>query len=296
MGIQMEKVCNTPSIDIVSLSDYSFFVLEELSNDGVVHTQEIVQYKIRFSDIERVVLHSEYVNNERIINFNVDSEANKLVVYSQMPKLKEGYNFKCTIFDLFKSKILFEQLVTNTELHGRLESGLYTLIDGHIYYNNQVIKIRYDLIEHAQGNIYNEEQIFDYYGNIFTLEDGEKVSANFPMDSRCMNKLVYIIKSPSKFKVSRFMVLPYLHENRIYLNRKKVNTEYFYTAIDPECPVYFKNLYGQALFNKYQRQKSIMCMNLSESKYYIYSERGILRNRIDFKAITNQDGKISAVS
>lgn len=28
------------------------------------------------------------------------------------------------------------------------------------------------------------------------------------------------------------MILPYLHERRIYLNRKKSNTNYFYTSID----------------------------------------------------------------
>ena len=28
------------------------------------------------------------------------------------------------------------------------------------------------------------------------------------------------------------MILPYLHERRVYLNRKKENTNYFYTTID----------------------------------------------------------------
>ena len=28
------------------------------------------------------------------------------------------------------------------------------------------------------------------------------------------------------------MILPYLHDSRIYLNRLKLNTEYFYTSID----------------------------------------------------------------
>lgn len=27
------------------------------------------------------------------------------------------------------------------------------------------------------------------------------------------------------------MILPYLHERRIYLNQKKVNTNYFYTSV-----------------------------------------------------------------
>lgn len=28
------------------------------------------------------------------------------------------------------------------------------------------------------------------------------------------------------------MITPYLHDNRIYLNRLKINTEYFYTSIE----------------------------------------------------------------
>lgn len=148
----LDVVCKTPSIDIIELNDNCFFLLEEKHNEqGELHTQEIVQYLVSFSNLERVVIHTEYVSTEVIINFNVDHMANKLIIYSKLPKLKEGHNFKCTIFDLLKNKIVFEQLVTNTELHGRLESGIYSILDGHIYYNNKVIKIRYDLIEKRQA-------------------------------------------------------------------------------------------------------------------------------------------------
>lgn len=44
-------------------------------------------------------------------------------------------------------KIIYTSLVSFRPLIGRLESGLYTFVDGHIYYNNNVIKIRYDLLE-----------------------------------------------------------------------------------------------------------------------------------------------------
>jgi hypothetical protein len=30
----------------------------------------------------------------------------------------------------------------------------------------------------------------------------------------------------------RLFILPYLHERRIYLNKKKMNTDYFYTSIE----------------------------------------------------------------
>ena len=81
--------------------------------------------------------------------------------------LQEGYNNKITLFDLTNKRIIFEMIVTNSELHGRLESGLYVIIDGHIYYKNKIIKIRYDLIEKKQGMHLSEEEVFDYYDNIF---------------------------------------------------------------------------------------------------------------------------------
>ena len=46
-------------------------------------------------------------------------------------------------------EVLYEQPINNPTLIGRLKSGLYTFVDGHIYYNNDVIKIRYDLIHSA---------------------------------------------------------------------------------------------------------------------------------------------------
>ena len=187
--------------------------------------------------------------------------------------------------------------MTNKELLGRLESGLYSLIDGHIYYNNHVVKIRYDLIENPLSNTFQEHQIFDYYYNIFSLAHGEKIEVNCPLESKCMNKLLYIIKNQSQLKVSRFFVVPYLHENRIYLNRKKINTEYFYTTIRQECPAYlFTDQHEKKIYNKIKRNRSIVCINLNESKYYLYSERGVLRHRVNFKKLTQTYGKITQVS
>ena len=251
-----------------------------------------MQYLISFSNLERVVIHTEYVSTEIIINFNVDHMASKLIIYSKLPKLKEGHNFKCTIFDLLKNKIVFEQLVTNTELHGRLESGIYSILDGHIYYNNKVIKIRYDLIEKRQAFQLTENQIFDYYQDIFSLQDGEKIMVGCPLDSKCMSKLVYIMRNPKHLKKARIMVLPYLHQKRLYLNRKKMNTEYFYTSIRQEIPSYIKHMVSSDEYRALQAMKSIISINLTESKYYVFSARGILRNRVKFSHIIHEFGKL----
>ena len=56
-------------------------------------------------------------------------------------------------------------MLKNKDLIGRLLSGLYTFVDGHIYYNNNVIKIRYDLIKSVDSHRYKENEIFDSIKN-----------------------------------------------------------------------------------------------------------------------------------
>ena len=46
-----------------------------------------------------------------------------------------------------ENKILYDNQVFDPELIGRLTSMLYCFVDGHIYYNNNVIKMRYDLLK-----------------------------------------------------------------------------------------------------------------------------------------------------
>lgn len=66
-----------------------------------------------------------------------------------------------------KKKIIFETKIVHEPLIQRLKSGLYTLVDGHIYFNNNVIKIRYDLMEKKDSHILLEDEVFDYYTDIF---------------------------------------------------------------------------------------------------------------------------------
>ena len=90
--------------------------------------------------------------------------------------------------------IEIESVLHFQPLIGRLESGLYTFVDGHIYYNNNVIKIRYDLFNNSGIN-YKENEIFDYYFDIFELEPGERVKAKTPLDSFGSHRLAYIVSN-----------------------------------------------------------------------------------------------------
>mmetsp|Transcript_1931 Transcript_1931/g.2766 ORF Transcript_1931/g.2766 Transcript_1931/m.2766 type:complete len:509 (+) Transcript_1931:3115-4641(+) len=279
--IEPEFVIHTPSIAFYPLKDNTFFLLENEYEDSVLNSQKIVKIMVDFGTYEMSMAHREFVHNEYIINFNVDQGSMKLIIFSKVAKLDEQLSYKITIFDLLKKKINYESLIQDKELCGRLESGLYTLVDGHIYYNNNCIKIRYDLISQVNGLQFKENEIFDYYYNIFALNEGEKILTNCPLDSISYHKFVFIITNPVKLLPSRVVIVPYLHEKRIYLNRNKTNTEYFYTSIEQYS---------------HSKQRSIVCVNLSESKYYIYSQRGLLRNRIDFSKEVKFSGSPIAVS
>ena len=51
------------------------------------------------------------------------------------------------------------------ELIGKLTSGM--LVDGHVYYRDNVIKVRYDLLSRIDCKMLNEENFFDEYMKIF---------------------------------------------------------------------------------------------------------------------------------
>ena len=52
---------------------------------------------------------------------------------------------------------------------GRFESGVYKVSDGHIYFGNDVFKMRYDLIKKIGADKLSQDLFFDKYHGIFPL-------------------------------------------------------------------------------------------------------------------------------
>ena len=52
-----------------------------------------------------------------------------------------------------------------------------------------------------------------------------------PLDSIRSHKMAYVITDKVNYTTSRVKYVSYLHEKKIYLNRIKQNTDYFYTSI-----------------------------------------------------------------
>lgn len=78
---------------------------------------------------------------------------------------------------------MLEIEIKNSALEGILKSNIYTLVNGHMYYNNNVFKIRYDLInDDTLRNLTNEE-VFNSYENILELKNDQQIKMDTPVDS-----------------------------------------------------------------------------------------------------------------
>ena len=167
---------------------------------------------------------------------------------------------------------------------GRLKSSLYTLVDGHIYYNNDLIKVRYDLLEQKNSKDLEEDQIFDYYENIFNLDDHESFYTKMPICSLRFHRMVYVTKNRKKLTHSKVLMIPFLHERKIYLNRNNDDEKYFYTTI------------RQPSEDAKSLQTLFITMCITSSKYYVYNMKGIRKSRVDYKKIVKEYGDVKAVS
>ena len=69
-----------------------------------------------------------------------------LILMIKIPKLKVKKMVLFKIIDTINNKTLITVPVGDSEIKGRFNSGLFTLVDGHFYFQNKVFKIRYDLL------------------------------------------------------------------------------------------------------------------------------------------------------
>ena len=167
---------------------------------------------------------------------------------------------------------------------------MYSMMDGMIYFNNDCIKLRYDVINRSDAHAYQENEVFDFYYSIFDLQPGERVKQGTPLDSFRDHKLAYIIENKIDKTTSKVKFVPYLHERRVYLNRQKMNTQYFYTTIETCIEE------EDAQCEKEDSFTSIVSINLTESKMYVYSQNGVLFNRENFSYLVHEYGEVHSTS
>ena len=108
--------------------------------------------------------------------------------------------------------------VERADLIGRLRSQLFFLIDGYIYFNDCVIKVRLDLLrDSTDNNDYGEEIVFDFYFDILPVEDDYRVLSKMPLYDVLSKRLFFTMTNTRRMLTKKIVMLPFLHERQILL-------------------------------------------------------------------------------
>lgn len=95
--------------------------------------------------------------------------------------------------------------------------------------------------------------------------------------------MIYMTNSSKDIKPNRMIVVPYLHERRVYLEKTDNNNEYFNTSAE------------------YQDQDNkcihdLIRINITKDNLSIFAEGGQLKKKIYYKKIVQEFGQPLAVS
>ena len=90
------------------------------------------------------VKYTESSIDEEIICIHLDSSSKRVIMISKLMGKYSSSERILQIFDLKGFRPIFEKKITDSEYSQRLEKENLVIKDGHIYFGNYVIKIRYD--------------------------------------------------------------------------------------------------------------------------------------------------------
>lgn len=213
-------------------------------------------------------------NRAEVLNFGVDNTKKRLIILTGIKNLKNRRDKFLTIFDIDTETVLYTTKIVNKEVIGRLKSNLYNFVEGHIYFGNSLFKIRYDLIDMnaKDGKPICESQLFDTYHNILPLDDNAVVQSGTPLQTCLYNRLAFIVRNHRELKARQLLIMPYLHERRIYLNRRHLENQ-FYTI------------------KRHMDHCFIQCMCFDAQKMYVYTETGKLIDRYVYAKEAKEWGK-----
>ena len=191
--------------------------------------QTVIKVMLRYSTYVETVLFEEKAPIGAIVKaLAFDFQASKFIVM-QSVKMNPGVK-KFVVYDIATNKRIGVCWVSDHEIIGRFTANLFTLMDGHMYFDNSVFKLRYDLMMNTRSDFIEEEKFIDKYTDILDLQKGEMVLAKFPKLSLQCHKQFYITNNQKYKKPYKLIVLPYLHERKLYLNTMKPQHKYFYTV------------------------------------------------------------------
>lgn len=259
----------------------------------------VKKLEINNSDYNIQTVYEHQSKNEELLSFNFDLGEDKMILLTRSVKkpANQKGDFLYKIFDVGQSVVLVEGELHSAELIHRLLTCQLMIIDGHIYYGNNVIKLRYDLLQQkctkSPFQTLNQCTFFDIYNKIFELKHNLSMLTGAPLRSQKYHRLGYLVLDRKCAHNKSILIVPYLHERRVYLNRTKLNNSYFYTVM--ELRASDESFHKISLVKKHMKvphiddsvaedsvsrdtKTRIVCMNLTVQKFYCYSQSGLLLN------------------
>lgn len=134
----------------------------------------------QFGNYKITDIYEDKDGRAEILNFSVDNTKKILLILTGIKNQKGKRDKFITLFDFDVEKVIFTMQVKDVGIIGRLKSNIYNFVGGHIYFNNMVIKIRYDLITKSQIEPIKENQVFDHYSKVLKIDRNETVQTGTP--------------------------------------------------------------------------------------------------------------------
>jgi len=100
-----------------------------------------------------VIFTAESMNGSRIKAYAIDYQAMKVNIMYKDKFIKDQAARKFITYEIASQEILGTSTVTDQLIIGRFSSGLFSLANGHMYFGNEVFKIRYDIMERTASDI-----------------------------------------------------------------------------------------------------------------------------------------------
>jgi hypothetical protein len=139
---------------------------------------------------------------------------------------------KLVLYDLKKKQELVHSWIKDLDLIGQFKANMYKFIDGHLYFENSVFKFRYENAYRSNTKEIHEHLLVNKYSDIINLERGEIIMGKICLMSINESKQIYLYTNNKKRGPIKILILPFLHDRKIFLNKAKSDKVFFSTVIE----------------------------------------------------------------
>lgn len=106
-----------------------------------------------------------------------------------------GSELRFVIMDMVTQKNIGICYVQDQEVVGRIKTQMFIFLDGHMYFNNEVYKFRYDNMVNTKETNVSEDKFIDKYNGLIDFRQGEEFLSKMPIYCYQSHRQVYIVSN-----------------------------------------------------------------------------------------------------